>query len=121
MKRLVSFLSLFTSVGTLVCCALPALFVALGFGAAFAGLIGTFPQLVWLSENKNSIFGAGAVLLIAGGVLQWRARAQACPIGPNRGEACETTRDWSKRVYGLAIASYLVGGSFAYLLLLISF
>lgn len=31
MKRLVSFLSLFTSISTLLCCALPALFVLLGF------------------------------------------------------------------------------------------
>ena len=45
-------LSLFASAGTLVCCALPALFVTLGAGAALAGLVGEFPQLVWLSTYK---------------------------------------------------------------------
>ena len=32
-------LSLFTSVGTLLCCALPALLVTLGMGAALAGFV----------------------------------------------------------------------------------
>ncbi|HUP56173.1 MAG TPA: hypothetical protein VM598_01885 [Bdellovibrionota bacterium] len=115
MKRLVSFLSLFTSVGTLLCCALPALFVALGLGAAFAGLVGTFPQLIWVSENKGLVFGTGAVLLFLGGYLQWRARAAACPIDPAQAEACRTARDWSVWVYSVSVALYLVGAGFAFI------
>lgn len=96
MKRLLTFLSLFSSVSTLLCCALPALFVALGFGAAFAGLVGAVPQLIWLSENKLGLFVVGAILLLAGGFLQWRAKAAACPVDPQMGEACQTARDWSR-------------------------
>lgn len=36
-------LSLFTSVGTLLCCALPALLVTLGAGAVFASLVKQCP------------------------------------------------------------------------------
>jgi hypothetical protein len=114
MKRLISFLSLFTSASTLLCCALPALFVSLGFGAAFAGLVGNIPQLVWLSEHKTALFVTGAILLTFGGVLQWRARQLACPIDRKLGEACSTTRDWSKPIYLTSVGVYLVGAFFAF-------
>lgn len=114
MKKTLAFLSLFTSVGTLLCCALPALFVVLGFGAAFAGIVGNVPGLIWLSENKLLIFGVGAFLLIAGGILQWKARNAACPIDSKLGESCTTTRDWSKPLYFGSVAVYLVGAFFAF-------
>ena len=38
--------ALFTSFGTLICFALPALFVALGMGAAVAGIVSAVPQLI---------------------------------------------------------------------------
>jgi len=47
-----AFLSLFTSTGTLLCCALPALLVALGSGAALSSLVAVVPGLVWVSEYK---------------------------------------------------------------------
>ena len=115
MKRTLAFLSLFTSASTLVCCALPALFVVLGFGAAFAGIVGAVPGLIWLSENKLWLFFVGGVLLVAGGVLQWKARTEACPIDPALGEACATTRDWSKIMYQFSVGTYLVGAFFAFL------
>jgi hypothetical protein len=114
-KKIISFLSLFTSLSTLICCALPALFVVLGFGAAFAGLVGTFPQLVWISQNKVLFFSVGAVMLILGGVLQWRVRNTACPTDPALAEACKDTRDWSFWVYGASVFLYAVGAFFAFL------
>src|SRR5271168_779902 len=99
MKRTFAFLSLFTSLSTLLCCALPALFVVLGLGAAFAGLVGNVPQLIWLSENKLWLFGMGAILLVAGGGLQWQARARVCPTDAALADACSTTRDWSRVTY----------------------
>lgn len=41
-----SVLSLFASLGTLVCCALPSLFVLLGLGATLASLLSSAPWLV---------------------------------------------------------------------------
>src|SRR6267154_1186646 len=98
MKRPLAFLSLFTSLSTVLCCALPALFVVLGFGAAFAGLTSAFPQLVWISEHKIWFFSFGAVFLVMGGLHQLKNRQIDCP--PNGlGAACSTTRDWSVWIY----------------------
>lgn len=115
MKRLVSFLSLFTSASTLLCCALPALFVALGFGAAFAGLVGNVPQLIWISEHKISLFLIGAILLVVGGILQIKARELSCPVESGLGEACTTTKDWSRPIYLFSVAIYLLGAFFAFM------
>ena len=115
MKRTVAFLSLFTSLSTLLCCALPALFVVLGFGAAFAGIVGNVPQLIWLSENKVLIFSVGAVLLAIGGGLQWKARAMACPSDPAQASVCRDTKDWSKAIYFASLTIYLTGAFFAFI------
>jgi hypothetical protein len=37
-------LTLLASTSTLICCALPALFVALGAGATFASMVNAFPS-----------------------------------------------------------------------------
>jgi hypothetical protein len=113
MNRLAAFLSLFSSTGTLVCCALPALFVALGAGATFASLIGQFPQLIWLSEHKVSLFVFAGTMLAVSGFLQWRARKLACPVDAK--EACETTRDWSLWVYFGSVLIFAIGAGFAFL------
>jgi hypothetical protein len=42
----VSIASLFTSVSTLLCCALPSLLVAVGMGAVVAGMVSDFPALI---------------------------------------------------------------------------
>jgi len=114
MKKLVAFLSLFASLSTLLCCALPALFVALGMGAAFAGLIGAVPQIVWIPDNKVWLFGIGAGLLAAGGALQWRARFEPCPIDPIQAQACSTARRSSAILYFVSLAIYSVGAFFAF-------
>lgn len=113
-RKLTSFLTLFTSLSTLVCCALPALFVTLGFGAAFAGLIGNVPQLIWVSEQKLYLFATGAVLLGIGGFMQWKGRQMACPIDPKLAQACGTTKDWSVWLYFISLGLYLVGAFFAF-------
>lgn len=119
-QRVLAFLSLFTSTGTLVCCALPALMVALGFGASFAGLLNAFPQLIWLSENKGLVFALGGGLMTLAGFLQWRARRLTCPADSQLSAACGTTRDWSIWVYRAALICYGIGATFAYILPLIT-
>jgi len=79
---LVPGLSLLTSLGTLVCCALPALFVTLGAGAALAGLVSSFPQLVWLSAHKVAVFSIAGVMLVLAGAVQWKNRHAPCPADP---------------------------------------
>lgn len=115
MKKIVAFLALFSSTSTLFCCALPALFVALGSGAVFAGLITRFPALVFLSEHKVFLFSASGSLLIASYVLQTRASRLSCPTDPLLAENCKTTRSWSKPVFYLSALVYTVGSFFAFL------
>ena len=109
-----AWLSLLTSSGTLVCCALPALLVALGAGAAMASLVSAVPQLVWVSEHKGAVFGAAALMLAAGGAVQWRNRNAPCPLDPSLRDACLRTRRLSWWVYLASLALFAVGGWFAF-------
>ncbi len=109
-----SVLSLFASSSTLVCCALPALLVALGAGAALSSLVAVFPQVVWLSEHKVGLFVFAGLAIAASGVLQWGNRTAPCPTDPALRQACLKTRKASLRVYGFSLLVYLVGGWFAF-------
>jgi hypothetical protein len=109
-----SVVSLFTSSGTLICCALPALLVTLGAGAALSSLVSIFPQLVWLSEHKDGVFSVAGVALALAGWLQWRARFEPCPTDPALAAACMKTRRTSQWIYGISVAIFLVGAFFAF-------
>lgn len=109
-----TFLSLFTSTGTLLCCALPALLVTLGAGAALSTLVAAVPGLVWVSEYKEVVFGVAGVMLVASGWLQWRARFAPCPIDPAQQDVCLRTRQTSARVYAVSVLVYAIGGWFAF-------
>ena len=109
-----AWLALLASSSTLVCCALPALLVALGAGAALSTLVSAVPQLVWISEHKTPVFIAAAVLMGVGGWVQWRNRTAPCPIDPALRNACLRTRRFSARLYLFSLAMLLVGGWFAF-------
>src|SRR3954469_15449436 len=93
-----SYLSLFTSFGTLLCCALPSLLVLLGLGATVASFLSAVPWLVTLSRHKDWVFTI-AGLLIGGNLLyvyRIAPRLQACPADdPN---ACTTATRFSRIV-----------------------
>jgi hypothetical protein len=111
-----AFGSLLFASGTLVCCVLPAVMVALGAGAALAGLVTSFPQLVWLSAHKSLVFGAAGTALAVAGALQWRARSLPCPLDPELARACVRTRRVATITYAVAVAAFVVGAAFAFLL-----
>jgi hypothetical protein len=76
-------LGLFTSLSTLICCALPALLVSIGAGAALAGVVTAFPQLIWISEHKLAVFVfAGLMLLLSGIATYATEMLPAPPIPP---------------------------------------
>ena len=114
MKKLISVVALLGSSATLVCCVIPVIFVMLGFGATFAGIIGAFPQITWLSENKGVVFLLAAVLLAISGYFQWRNRYTACPIDPELAEACRNARGWSFWVFVISVVLYTVGFAFVF-------
>jgi cytochrome b561 len=114
MGKLTDTLTLCASSSTLVCCALPALFVAVGAGAALAGLASNFPALIWLSEHKELSFGFSILMLVIAGIAQWRARSAPCPIDPLLAAQCMRTRAVSFRIYRLSLGIFLIGAFFAF-------
>ncbi len=107
-------LSLFLSAGTLICCALPALLVTLGMGAALAGLIGAFPQITLLSEYKPYIFGGAGFMLTIAGYMMWQARNLPCPVDPKKAKACARLRKISIGIYLFSVLVFLIGAFFAF-------
>ena len=110
-----SVLSLFTSSGTLICCALPALLVGIGAGAAMSTLVSNVPQLVWFSEHKVGVFTFAALMLLISGIMQWRARSLPCPADPALAATCIATRKTSFNVYIISVLIFLIGGFFAFI------
>lgn len=113
-----AWLSLATSGGTLVCCALPALFVALGAGAVLAGIVRTVPGITLFSEYKAAMFITAAAMLALSGILQWRSRNDPCPIGssPQQAADCERVRRFSWRVWLGSVAIFAIGALFAFII-----
>lgn len=118
---LLSYLSLFTSFGTLLCCALPSLLVLLGLGATVASFLSAMPWLVTLARHKIWVFtGSGA--LIAGDFiyiywlsLRVKVQGEACTIA-NGPTACDTATRLSRIALWVATVIYAVGFFTAYLL-----
>lgn len=113
--KLASVFSLLTSGGTLICCALPALLVGIGAGAAMSSLVSNLPQLVWFSEHKLEVFLFATLMLLLSGGLQWRGRRLPCPADPTLADACMATRKVSWRVYLFSVLIFLIGGFFAFI------
>ncbi len=107
--------ALFTSMGTLICCALPALLVTLGLGAVTAGLVSAVPQIVWLSEHKAWVFAFAGLMLSAATYSVWRARNDPCPADPAQAAACTRLRVITRWILGIAWTTYAIGFFFAYL------
>jgi len=115
-----SYISLFTSFGTLLCCALPSLLVLVGLGATMASLLSAAPWLVSLSRHKNWVF-LTAGLLIAGNVLyvyriapRLQQQRGACPA--DMPETCAAASRFSRIVLWTSAAIYGVGVFSAFVL-----
>ena len=114
---LFNYLSLFTSLSTLLCCALPSLLVLLGLGATVASTLSLFPFLVTLSHHKRWVFALSG-LLIALSFVQTYAIAprmkNACP--PDDPEACNTASRFSKIMLWISAVIYAAGFFAAFVL-----
>ena len=108
-------LSLFTSAGTLICCALPALLVTLGMGATLAGFVGAVPWITAISDQKEYVFAGAGIMLALSTLMQWRARNAPCPVDPLKAKACMRLRKASWAILIFSIIVYLIGFFFAFL------
>jgi hypothetical protein len=113
-----SYLSLFTSLGTLLCCALPSLLVLAGLGATVASTLSALPWLVALSRHKSWTFAISGTMIAASFFYTYylgpRLRARACD--PQNPEACEVASRLSKAVLWLSVALFLTGFFVAFFL-----
>ena len=108
-------LLLFTTSGTLVCCAIPITLVSLGFGAVVAGMAASAPWLITLSLYKGWVFVA------SGGLIALAARSvyrpgRACPADPVLAAACARADTWNRRFIVLSGVLWLAGFVAAYVL-----
>jgi hypothetical protein len=111
----ISLLTLFSSGGTLICCALPALLVSLGAGAVMASVVSSVPHIVWFSEHKLGVFIFAGVMLSISGLLQWQAKSLPCPSDKALAELCNKTRVNSLRIYVFSVCVFLIGGFMAFI------
>lgn len=112
---LISTIALFGSFSTLLCCALPALLVSLGAGAAVIGLVSTFPQLIWLSQHKVGLFTFAGIMLTVSAIMRYLNRGAPCPADPAQAKACMRLRRWSRGVFIFSLIMYLLGFYFAFI------
>lgn len=108
--------TLLASSATLVCCVLPAVLVSIGAGATLVGIVSMFPQLIWLSEQKELVFGVAGALLVASGAALWRSRLMPCPVEPAAARSCARLRVLSRWFYGVAVAMFVLAVIFAFVL-----
>ena len=114
MKKIVPYLSLFASFSTLICCALPALLVSVGMGAALAATISAVPQLVWFSEHKAIVFSGAGFMLAATALIRGLTRETSCPTDPALAAACMRGRRYSTVIFSISVVLYLIGAFFAF-------
>ncbi|HSH43755.1 MAG TPA: hypothetical protein VK973_16665 [Arenicellales bacterium] len=112
----VSWLTLFASTGTLICCALPITLVTLGLGATVAALTSSMPFLITLSQHKIWVFAFSALLLGVSGGLLYRP-GRACPADPELGRLCNRTQVWNRRIYWTSVTIWVLGFFAAYVAL----
>jgi hypothetical protein len=113
---ILEFLTILSSFSTLACCALPALLVSIGAGAALASVITAMPQLVWLSEHKIPLFTFAGVMLTLSGVSAYRNHHACCPADSAQARSCMRLRRWSARIFHFSAVLYAIGLFFAFVL-----
>ncbi|MCR9277228.1 MAG: hypothetical protein NXH85_04580 [Pseudomonadaceae bacterium] len=103
-----SWLLLFTTSGTLICCAVPITLVSLGLGAVVASMASTAPWLVTLSLYKGWMFTVSGGLIALSAWAVYRPR-RTCPADPDLAAACERADKWNRRFIWFSGAMWLVG------------
>jgi hypothetical protein len=117
-SAVLSYFSLFTSLGTLLCCALPSLLVLAGLGASVASLLSAAPWLVSLSHHKPWTFGISGVLIAASFVNMYyiapRLQKRACSL--ESPDVCDVTSRFSRVLLWISAIIYAAGFFVAFFL-----
>jgi mercuric ion transport protein len=103
-----SWLLLFTTSATLVCCAIPIALVTLGMGAAVASLASSAPWLIALSMHKGWVFAISGALIAAAIWAIFRP-GRTCPADPELAAACAAADTWNKRFLWVSAVLWIIG------------
>ena len=114
-ERTANFFSLFASSSTLICCALPSLFVVLGAGASFASLLTVFPFLIVLSQYKLAISFTAFTTIALAGFAHYQTAHLPCPADPELGRACLQSRRRARLVYYVSVIIFAFATILTYL------
>lgn len=105
--------ALAASLGTLICCALPALLVLLGLGTTVAAAVSAAPWLVVLSRNKAWVFLAAGLLILGSRLYVWHVTPKVAIDGA----VCPVPLARATRVaWGTSIVLYVAAAFVAYVL-----
>jgi mercuric ion transport protein len=117
-SAMLNYFSLFTSLSTLLCCALPSLLVLFGLGASVASMLSFMPWLVTLSRHKQWTFAASGILIALSfvNVYYVSPRVQTKRCTSDDPSACEETSKLSRILVWVAAGIYAVGVFVAYVL-----
>jgi mercuric ion transport protein len=117
-SALLSYFSLFTSLGTLLCCALPALLVLFGLGASVASMLSFMPWLVTLSRHKQWTFATSGALIALSFVHLYYIAPRISPERCNGDDpsACAEASKLSRILLWVSAFIYAVGIFAAYVL-----
>lgn len=117
-SAVLNYFSLFTSLSTLLCCALPSLLVLFGLGASVASMLSFAPWLVTLSRHKQWTFAVSGVLIALSFVNMYYisplVRARQCSADDP--SACEEASKLSKIFLWVSAVIYAIGVFVAYVL-----
>jgi len=115
-EKSVTVFTLFTTTGTLICCALPIMLVTLGLGTAVVSMTSAFPFLIVLSQQKAWVFAFSGIMLAISGWLMYRP-GRSCPTDAALAKACNSAHKWNVRIYWSSVVIWVIGFIAAFLAL----
>ena len=117
-SAVLSYFSLFTSLSTLLCCALPSLFVLVGLGASVASMLSFVPLLVTLSRHKQWTFLISGSLIALSFLNSYYVipRLKEPECSPDDPSACADAGKLNKLLLWTSVGIYLIGLFVAYAL-----
>lgn len=110
-SAVLTYFSLFTSLSTLLCCALPSLLVLFGLGASVASMLSFLPWLVALSRHKILTFSISGALIACSFVNTYYI---VPPLGrwecsPDNPDACAKVSKSSRILLWVSAVVYAIG------------
>jgi hypothetical protein len=111
-NTLIGLLSIASTSGTLICCVLPAILVTLGLGSVLVSILGNFPFLISISENKNIVFAVAGSILTLNGFILWKQRNE---LAPDCEGICTIKRKFSTPLFSISVLLFCLAGAITFI------